>query len=199
MQIHHNLPHWNYYRLLEQDLEGCFRYVQPCEAHFGVYSDEFARVILIASSEIENALRTFSSYTQYTPEPSSIHKFHSCLTSFYPKFCEMKLILPRYSLQIKPWDGWSNTSAPDWWSLGYNKIKHDRLNHPTAPTMIRAITSLGALQVVLLHFYKKRFPGCFMPFEISPQLLLPWDEDDRNYGAGILWDWRLPDDSIQIS
>jgi len=46
MNIYHDLPHWNYYKLLERDLEGCFRYVHPCDGHFDVYSDEFARIIL---------------------------------------------------------------------------------------------------------------------------------------------------------
>ena len=32
MSDYSNLPHWNYFRLLERDLEECFRYVAPAEA-----------------------------------------------------------------------------------------------------------------------------------------------------------------------
>lgn len=124
MSLHHDLPHWNYYRLLERDLEDCFRYVFPKQEHFNVYSDEFARIILMASTEIENVFNSFSFWAQCNlPERKTILSYHGCVVASYPRFCEMELIMPHYSIGFKPWDGWSATSAPDWWSMGYNKIK----------------------------------------------------------------------------
>jgi len=197
MAVHHNLPHWNYYRLLERDLENCFRFVQPCEKHFGVYSDQFARIILMASTEIENVLNSFAFWAQCNPKPSSILAYFPCIAGSFPRFCDMELVMPRYSIGFKPWEGWSTKAAPDWWTLGYNKIKHDRINHVDAPTLIRAVKSVGALLVVLLHFYRRRYGECLMPAEIAPNLMVPWVREDENLGAFIGWDWVLPDEAQQ--
>ncbi len=190
-KAHYNLPHWNYYRLLEHDLENCFRYVQPCKEHFDVYSDEFARIILMSSTEIENALKSFALEIKYSPPPKSIFSYFKCVTSVYPRFCEIEIEMARFSLIFKPWDGWSETKAPDWWTYGYNKIKHDKLKHISAPTMIRAIKSLSALEALLLHYYRKLYPDFLMPAEILPQLMEPFDPKQ---GSSILCSFRLTDD-----
>jgi hypothetical protein len=196
MSIYHNLPHWNYYRLLERDLENSFRFVPPSQEHWNVFSDEFSRIILMASTEIENALRSFAFWCQENSKKLDILDFFTLISNKYPKFCDMDMLMPRYSLGFKPWDGWSSTSAPDWWSLGYNKIKHDRLNHPDAPTLIRAIKSVGALQVLLLHFYRYRFKGCEFAYDVKPNLIIPWEKEGLWEGATISWTWNLPDDYI---
>lgn len=189
-----NLPHWNYYRLLEKDLEDCFKFVEPCEKHYGVYSDQFARIILMASTEIENVLNSFSTWSQYKPAPKNITSHYSCVTAKFPLFCEMDVYMPRYSIGMKPWDGWSSNTGPDWWSAGYNKIKHDRINYPDAPTMLRAIKSVGSLLVLLLHFYRLKHPNSYMSTEISPHLIQPWNKEGEDRGAYILWNWELPDE-----
>lgn len=194
MGIHHNLPHWNYYLLLEKDLEKCFQFVPPIQSHWGVYSDAFARIILMASSEIENALNDFAFWTQTKPKPSSINKYYTCVTSKYPNFCAMETVIPRYSIGFKPWDGWSAYAAPDWWSFGYNKIKHDRMKHPNAPTLIRAIKSVSSLQVLLLHYYRQRYKNCELSFDTQPKLIIPWEKDTDWLGATMSWTWKLPDE-----
>ena len=197
MVIHHNLPHWNYYRLLEEDLEKCFRFVAPFEEHWNVYSDEFSRIILMAATEIENALKAFVFWTFKEKPPSSIHQYFNCIHEKYPSFCSMEMVMPRYSIGFKPWDGWSASSAPDWWTYGYNKIKHDRMNHPNAPTLIRAIKAVGSLQVLLLHYYRLRYRQCGFSFDVKPHLICPWDkynESDEFLDATISWTWRLPNE-----
>lgn len=195
MNVFHNLPHWNYFKLLERDLEECFTYVQPCEQHFDVYSDHFARIILMASSEIENCLNAFAAAADCAPRPSRIGGHYTCVTSKFPHFCNTKLVLPRYATELTPWDGWCEASGPDWWSLGYNKIKHDREGHPNAPTMLRAMNSVGALLALLLHFYRLVHGGdCGMPLEIGPKLMIPWEKDNDFLGVTISWHWELPDE-----
>ena len=102
------------------------------------------------------------------------------------------MVMPRYSHRVHPWKEWTSSSAPDWWTNGYNKIKHDRMNYPAAPTMIRAIGAVSALQVLLLHYYRLRFGDCMLPNENAPALLHPLDEGDPWLGTFIGWSWRLP-------
>jgi len=79
-------------------------------------------------------------------------------------------------------------------SHGYNKIKHDRISNQSAPTLLQAIKAVGALQVVLLHYYRVRFPGGMIADRGIPELMLPWEADSGSGGASTLWEWRLPDD-----
>lgn len=199
MKILHNPPHLRYYRLLERDLEECFRYVEPCSQHFTVHSDEFARIILMACSEIENALKLFAFWAKVrdpaTPtDVANIGKLYGVVTHKYPKFCDMKISMPRYSLLLQPWKEWSTSAAPDWWSNGYNKIKHDRMSNPGAATLQRAINAVAALQVVLLHYYKLDSPESVIADRGIPELLIPWEENHPAGGASTLWAWQLPDD-----
>jgi hypothetical protein len=199
MKVLHDPPHLRYYKLLEQDLENCFRFVEPCSEHFGVYSEEFSRIILMAAAGIENALKGLAFWAQvkYPDTPtnvSNIQKLFGVVTHLFPNFCTMQLFMPRYSILIEPWQGWSASSAPDWWSNGYNKIKHDRQNHLNAPTLQRAVNAVGALQVVLLHYYRLESKDAAIADRGIPELLIPWDINHPADNASQLWQWELPDD-----
>ncbi len=194
MAVHHNLPHWNYFRLLEGDLEKCFQYVQPDSQHFGVFSGQFVRIILVSSTEIENCLRALAIKTARAATSKDIKGYYSAVIDTYPRFTETRLFVPRYSLTIDPWKDWTDQTGPDWWSKGYNKIKHDRVGHPDAPTLFRAISSVGALLVLLLHFYRLNDKHAMMPSEIEPRLFALGEDDEGFEGASICWSWVLPDE-----
>lgn len=200
--LHHDLPHWRFYRSLEDDLEICFKYVAPESNHFEVHSDEFAKIILLAASEFENVLKEFKFWSQISrPENLSISEnilgYFDCLSSIYPQFYTMKMVMPRYSIGFTPLEDWTSKQGPDWWSQGYNKIKHDRLGNPSAPTLVRAYKAVGGLQVILLHYYKLRFRNVMMPWRISPSLIVPWDINDATHGETFAWDWTLPGENVE--
>jgi|SRR5882724_3144571 len=190
----HDLPHWNYFRLLERDLEESFRYVQPATEHFNVHSDYFARIIVMACVEIENCLKAFASEVSVTQQPLNIHQFQPVVLGRYPLFTSMKIDVPRFSLSpLEPWAGWTATAAPDWWTNGYNKIKHDRIGHPDAPTLFRAISSVAALLVLLLHFYRLKHGTTQVSDILAPTLLLPHEiQNDGLYSGSVGWVWELP-------
>ena len=101
---------------------------------------------------------------------------------------------PRYMLTVTPWEGWTEKEGPDWWENGYNKIKHERLKHPGAPSMIRAINAVGALQAVLLYLYRTKHGHCAIAIDIAPRLIEPLE--DEFGGSSLVWGWQLPDDSL---
>jgi hypothetical protein len=43
-----------------------------------------------------------------------------------PLFVEFEILMSRYKLTFIPWNNWEVGSSPNWWSKGYNKIKHER-------------------------------------------------------------------------
>lgn len=191
----HNPPHWNFFRLLERDLDECFHFVAPVTEHYEVYSDRFARIILMACAEVENVVRGFAYHTKFAEKKASFERCLKGVTSEYPHFSEMKIKMPRQDLILQPWSDYDPQKKLflDWWSLGYNKIKHDRLSHPKAPTMSRAINSVGALFVVLMHYYKKLYGNrVIFPMEIGPALYEDYVEGGIK-GASICWGCKIPD------
>jgi hypothetical protein len=197
MKPMHNPPHMSYYRLLERDLDACFRFIEPVKDHLEVYSDEFSRLILCASAEIENALKAFASSCGVSPIPANIFEFLPVVTARFPRFTTMELFVPRCSYIFSPWAGWTKNTAPEWWSQGYNKIKHDRLNYPKSATLQRAIESIGALQVVLLHLYRVTDPEGWIADRSIPEFIVPYERHSPTPGASSLWRCELPDDEVQ--
>jgi len=194
MEALHNPPHLSYYKLLEEDLNSCFRFVEPIEAHHDVYSMEFARIILMAASEIENALKSFDVAVNGAAKGKKICEYSILVVGRFPAFCSMEMYLPRSSYKFKPWSGWSSSKAPDWWKNGYNNIKHDRLNNPGAATMLRAIESVGALQAVLLHLYRLTNPDGYIADRAIPTVVVPYDQSSEYPGVSSLWRPTLPGD-----
>lgn len=185
-------PHWRYFQLLEDDLSECYRYVHPCREHFDVHSEHFARIILMASTEIENCIRGYAHSANYAPVPGSIGQYFTFINSRHPSFTASKIHLPEYSLDFEPWNAWSSANAPDWWTYGYNKVKHDRLQYPNAPTMRRATESVGALFVLLLHYYSYLDPQCCLPMNTAPTLFVLHEEPTDFESGGVYWSWTLP-------
>ena len=186
------IPHWRYFQLLEKDLAECFRYVHPCPEHFGVYSEHFARIILMSSSEIQNCIRGYAHSTGYSPVPGSIGQHQAFISSKHPNLNQSRVVLPEYSLEFEPWKDWSDSNAPDWWTYGYNKIKHDRLQYPNAPTLKRATESVGALFALLLHYYSFLDPKCCLPIDTAPSTFALYQESAGCDFGGIFWSWKLP-------
>lgn len=193
-----NLPHWNYFRILEKDLEQCFQYVDPVESHFSVHSDQFSKLILVACSEIENALRSLSLAIDQKSRVGNLGSYRDTVIHQYPNFWRMKFSLPRYNLSFCPWMSWKTENAsPDWWKEGYNKIKHDRVGNPGSATLYAAISSVSALEAVLMHLYRFKYQAARMPFECAPHLIYPAEEGNMG-GAEISWSWELPDDPLAV-
>jgi hypothetical protein len=191
MNHKNNLPHWNYFRVIEQDLEACFRYVAPTPVHYSVHSDEFGKIILVACSEIENALQALASDIDPTAKLNNICDFSNVILSKFPRFVLAKVEAARYSLVVEPWKNW-NSAAPDWWKNGYNKIKHDRAGNPEAATFERALNAVAALEIVLLYLYQHKYQVNTFPIRNCPHMLEPVPEEGGIEGAFIGWNWELP-------
>ena len=170
MSIHSNLPHWNYFRILEQDLESCFRYVTPVTSHFSVYSDEFGKLILVACSELENALQSLVKHIAPKAACNNLGDLRSVVLDRFPNFTLARVEAVRYGLIVKPWENWEK-EPPDWWKNGYNKIKHDRAGNPDASTLARALNAIAGLEVVLLYLYRHKHGATMFQIENCPHLL----------------------------
>ncbi len=147
------LLHWNYFLVLESDLERLSRYIEFTEDNYKTYSQEMAHLLLAAGSEVDVVLKGLCKKNNSRFKGEEIDKYREFLNPKYPKLCNLNVRLPRYGLDILPWDNWQNNKTPNWWR-DYNKVKHKRDEHYNLANLKNTIASLAGLFLAVLYFYK---------------------------------------------
>jgi hypothetical protein len=148
---------------------------------------------MAAASEFDTLAKHLCHLINPSQNPQNINQYYPIITSKYSKFTQYEILIPRYKLSFKPWETWSASSSPDWWSKGYNKIKHERDQHFCKANLHNAILSTCGLLTGILYFYDSRF-GSKPQIDLfqAPKLLTPHDYDQSGYqSASISWDYTL--------
>jgi hypothetical protein len=184
-----SLPHWQYFLSIEADLFRCARYVEFDQANYGSYSVEFARIIVTAGAEFDAVAKKICKTIQKTSSPQSINAYRPIIIGRYPRFTDYKLQIPSYKLLIQPWKDWTPTTSPDWWSKGYNMIKHQRDAHFFAANLGNAIQATAGLLIAIVYLYDALY-GSFLgvDFALAPKLFDSVEEPlGRLDSGGMTW------------
>ena len=184
-----SLPGWDYFLSIESDLDRCSRFVHFSEENYETYSIEFARIIMASSSEFDTIVKNICKSIAPSESPSNITEYYPILMTKYPQFTSFAISIPKYNLTIRPWNDWTTESRPDWWSKGYNKIKHERDNNFEQANLKNALSSVTGLLVGLLYLYKETIgTPTKIQFYRAPKLL---ETDSYSvYADGNVW-WKL--------
>lgn len=170
-------PHWEYFLSIEADLASCARYVEFHDDNFSTYSVEFARVIIASGAEFDVvAKRLCARIDPAAKKPERINEYYSIITAKYPKFVDHVVHIPRFKMELKPWQSWTLDSAPHWWSRGYNKIKHERDTHFREANLENAIYSTAGLLLGIIYLYDALYDKVpKIEMSAAPKLLDPLD------------------------
>jgi hypothetical protein len=179
--------YWQYFLNIEVDLEATVRFVDPRRDNFKTYSSEFANILLSASSEVDVVCKVLAKEIDSNSDSRSITGHRSKILQKYPRFHEMKVIVPRYTLSFEPWLKWAVKDNPDWWK-SYNNVKHKRHQHFAEANQFNAFQSVSGLFCLLLYLYHD---------EVINHSLDPWPrllDIEINQNAIFPQDrYRLPD------
>jgi hypothetical protein len=181
---------WEFFLAIEGDLTKTTRFVEFNEENFKTYSVEFARILLSASSEVEVLFKELCSIIKHNESPEKIKNMNmkslqEIITTKYPKFYTIEVLIPQYDIVRKPWKEWAPNSdrIPQWWN-SYNNVKHYRGEHYSEANLENAIDSVAALFAVVLYFLREKdnkdFPTPFpkiLELKKSPGYLA-----DHGYG-----------------
>ena len=151
-------------------MERCTKYVEFCPANYDSFSNEFAKIIMSAAAECENVLKDLCKLIDSSLTPRNIADIYPILFSSYPKFGDIEVGIPRYKLILKPWEDWTSTNRPDWWSKGYNKIKHERTQNFDKANLQNVILSLAGLFTAILYYHHKETGGIEIDYGRLPAL-----------------------------
>jgi len=177
-------PHWNYFLALESDLETVSRYVEFSAPNLDVYSIELAHLLFAAASEVDVIAKLVCAILDSAAPRNDINDYQAVIMAKMPDLASMQVFIPRYGLQLTPWDNWINSTNPDWWR-SYNKVKHERDQYFHQATLKNALNALGALFALSFSYYR-------LSLSVSGAPLSPKDTTRQLEPSATLF--RLPDD-----
>ena len=183
-----SLPHWEYFLSIEADLANCMRYVEFAPENFAAFSVEFARIIVAASAEFDAVAKGLCKSINEKAKPENINEYHPIIVGRYPKFPQYKIHIPRLKVEIEPWRTWTAEASPDWWSKGYNKIKHERDQYFANANLRNAIDATAGLLAGIVYLYDTK-EGAFPAVDLAaaPILFEPQDNPEGMHQATITW------------
>lgn len=137
----------------EAAFETAVKYVPYCTEHLGVWSPQFAQIILDCASQIDSLWNA----AEQTLNPSSSGQKRTIKNHWdrYRKLVAAQKVIffggPN-PVVIEPFAVWNDFSfqSPPWWQA-YNNLKHDRFSNQTDATMSHATHSVAGLLLAILY------------------------------------------------
>ncbi len=146
---------WDYMLSIERDFIRTLDYVELNERHQEVYSNEYAKLLLLAGSEAETVLAKTATESAGRGI-AGIKECQAVLLSEYPNFPAADVHIPKYSMTLWPFAAWAKKrTAPDWW-IAYNQVKHDRLENFAVANQLNALNAVAGLLVANCFLVKGR-------------------------------------------
>jgi hypothetical protein len=157
-------PHWQYFLALERDLIETVYFVEPSKSNYCTFSVAFSRILLSGGSEIDVLCKLLCRQISNTSNADTIEDYRKEITSRYPKFPQMRVLVPRYGLLLEPWAAWSQQKTPQWWQI-HQKIKHERHAYYQYANLDNSLYAVaGLLCVVLYHYQTALYEGHLQPW-----------------------------------
>jgi len=153
-----SLTYWNYFLILESDLVTLSRFVEFTTANFKTHSIEMVHLLLTAASEVDVVIKQLCKRVSPTEPANDMNDYRKILQREYPDLAKMKVCLPRFGLELRPWKNWQQDKSPDWWS-DHNKVKHQRGEHFNRANLKNVLDTIGGLFLVLVLFYRDQTEG----------------------------------------
>lgn len=164
-------PHWNYFLAIERELEALSRYVEFDGRNFRCFSLENARILLAAAAEADVVCKAICQAQNPASSADRINAYRDEVMSAFPGMAQFTVTIPRFGMELCPWERWGRPrGVPGWWTA-YNKIKHERALYYHRASLRNVLNSVAGLFVATLYLYPERArAGGLAP---SPVLLRP--------------------------
>ena len=156
---------------IERDLDELSRFVEFDERNFRCFSLEIARILLAASAEADVVCKQICRTNDPSSSADSINRYRDEIMKVFPAIAGFEVAIPRFGLDLCPWEEWKDPQGvPVWWTA-HNKIKHERNTHYHRASLRNALNAVAGLFVATLYLYPTRArKGELVP---SPQLVRP--------------------------
>ena len=122
---------WNYYLILEQDLSNTSRFIEP-EGQDNVYSFEFAKIIVLANTEVESVFKILCKEIA-DKDVGKMSYYKNIILNRFPKIVDAYVNVPRAGKNgLKPYEEWA-TGKLSWWdACSYRADAYTEIHEGTA-------------------------------------------------------------------
>lgn len=154
IKAHPSLSYWDYYLALEADLAALSRYVEFAVENFRTYSIEMAHLLLTTASEVDVVSKQYCAQLAPHESVNNMDEYRRVLRPRNPAIENTKVFLPRFGLELTPWENWQQDKTPAWWS-DHNKVKHQRGDYYTNANLKNVLNAMGGLFLLLIMHYRE--------------------------------------------
>lgn len=147
------LSHWNYFLALEADLANLSRYVEFTPDNYGTYSIEMVHLLLASASEVDVILKQLCALETPEAHADNIEAYRRSLRILEPNIGLVSVSLPRFGLELTPWENWQDDKSPTWW-VDHNKVKHERGMHFPRANLKNVLNAMSGLFIALIFYYR---------------------------------------------
>jgi len=144
--------HWDYFLALEEEFLATTRYVEVTSSNYSTHSIAYVRILLGACSEVEVVAKVLCSELDAGFAPAHINEYRDMLLAEYPLLPQVAAKVPRYGIDVLPWENWT-AESPAWWTK-HQDIKHQRHEHYEDANLENVLGALAGLFVLLLYLYR---------------------------------------------
>ncbi|MCY1513968.1 hypothetical protein D9M68_484930 [compost metagenome] len=183
--------HWNYFLAVEAELIACARYIEFSEDNFACYSNELAKLIVLAAAEVDSIFHELCVHLKPRAQAKTINDYYPILVERYPRLVECEIAIPRYQLALQPWKDWTAEQRPDWWSKSYNKLKHERSAYFSNATLGAALNATAA-QFLALQLYHHAVHGEHVSVDFSTRSALFETKQHEADQSSMCWSYGDP-------
>ncbi len=170
IQVQKSLQHWNYFLALETDIEHLSRYVEFTEENFSTYSLEIAHIYLACCSEVDVVAKLLCQQINHDSQAGNIGEYREIITAAIPEIPQSLITIPRFGMELNPWQNWQEDKSPIWWQ-NHNNVKHQRNEFFHQANLHNVLNSMAGLFLLVLVYYRKVIEG--RRIEPPPSLFTP--------------------------
>lgn len=162
-------PHWNYFLCIEEDILRLSRWIEFSPGNFECYSIEIARLLMTVSAEVDVVAKLVCKSLDKSSTADSIVKYQAEIMAKFPTINQALASIPRFGIDLYPWDEWVKPKTPPKWWSDTNKVKHHRSSEFRRATLANLLNAAGGLVIMLTLLYRER-PNSLFPLS---QLFIP--------------------------
>jgi len=154
--------HYQYFISLERDFEDSLQFIELDAINENCFSLAYLKMLFSACIETEAILKALIGATG-----GNINKWRPDILAKHPNFHQIKVSIPRYSMDIQPWASWATNTNPAWWRA-YNDTKHNRGMNFRKANQAHTIEAIAGLFASLVYLIKDT--GASLSNESRPKL-----------------------------
>jgi len=146
--------YWQYFLVLERDFEKSLQYVHLDKDNLRTYSLEFAKQLIIISTEFETIAQLLCNNIDDS-KVGNIAQYKQIILKEYPNIWSTPVYIDSYNqMEIYPLKSWKDKGGKlSWWDA-YNNVKHQRHKLFIEANLKNVLYALGSLIIIESYLYK---------------------------------------------